>query len=167
MGNGYRNTCAVLTGLIASLLCAGALPAHAERIGDTDACTPGFWKTHQESWEEYAPADSVASMLATSYGGASYTFPPELTQFQSMTMGDTLAGGGGPGSTGAAAILLRHAAAAFLNAAHEGLGYPLQRFGGDGISPDVRDALGTVDRETMLDLAADLDGLHNSLNCPL
>ena len=62
--------------------------------------------------------------------------------------------------------MLRAAVAATLNAAHEGLGYPLRRAGDDGIFAMVNEALASGDRQTMLQLARYLDELNN-LGCPL
>ncbi|QCC78503.1 hypothetical protein [Nocardioides daphniae] len=72
---------------------------------------------------------------------------------------------------GAELILARAAAAAYLNAAHEGLGYPWRRWetGLDGRGPliaTVRAALASGDRATILDLASRLDA-DNNLGCPL
>jgi len=64
-------------------------------------------------------------------------------------------------------LLLHHAVAAYLNAAHEGLGYPYRRFGEPG---DLRDAINSAlasgDRATMLELKDKLDAANN-LGCPL
>jgi len=53
--------------------------------------------------------------------------------------------------------------AAWLNAAHERLGYPLRR---NEFVAEVNAAIASGDRQTMLDLAAELDSLNN-LGCPL
>jgi hypothetical protein len=82
-----------------------------------------------------------------------------------------LQGGGGSGAAGASAILARAASAAYLNAAHEGLGYPWRRkgLGLDGRPPlvaTVNAAFRSGDRATMLALASRLDA-ENNLGCPL
>ncbi len=153
---------------IAVLLAAGALstaltatvgvaPAGATNIG-TEGCTPGYWKNHTENWQEYRPTARL---------GRLFTLPPELAKNSDVTMLQALQGGGGPGLDGAAKILFRAAAAAYLNAAHEGVGYPYRRFKEPfDISAQVNAALASLDRDTMLDLATTLDNANN-LGCPL
>lgn len=157
----------VAAGLVAGLLMnLGGGIALANRVGDTDACTPGYWKNHQENWEEYTGSTTLGRMLATSSTGPEYTFPAQLSSLQSKTMAEALKFRGGSDVMGAAQILLHHATAAFLNAAHEGLGYPYQRFGEGNLIDRVRTALESGDRDQMLALAAELDDKHNELECP-
>lgn len=62
---------------------------------------------------------------------------------------------------------MRAAVAAWLNAANEGLGFPMRRWSDPGnIVPSVNMAIASGDRATMLDLAAILDDANN-LGCPL
>ena len=62
---------------------------------------------------------------------------------------------------------MRASVAAFLNAAHEGVGYPYRRFGDPGnLQATINAALASLDRQTMLDLATWLDTANN-LGCPL
>jgi hypothetical protein len=57
--------------------------------------------------------------------------------------------------------------AAFLNAAHEGLGYPYRRFEEPGnMWAAIDAALASGDRATMINLAAVFDAANN-LGCPL
>jgi hypothetical protein len=144
-----------------------AAPASATAVGNSEGCTPGFWKNHTPwtSYEvEYSTGQTVSSML----GG--YTFPASLSQFQGTTMLEALQGSGGPGVTGAAKILLRAGTAAYLNADVEIL-YPYRRdttgFGGvASLKSLITSALNSQDRATMLALAAQLDAANN-LGCPL
>lgn len=145
----------------------GAGVATATRTGETDACTPGYWKNHHEAWEEYVPSDTLSAMLSSSYKGAPYVFQGELAFLQTATMEQALNFGGGSGIEGGAKILMHHAVASFLNAAHEGLGYPYQRFGPGNMVNRIRAALESGDRDQMLALAAELDDLNNDLECPL
>ncbi len=90
---------------------------------------------------------------------------------EDLSLKEALAGGGGKGVAGAELILARAATAAFLNAAHEGVGYPWRRYaeGLDGRPPlvqTVNTALRSGDRDTMLTLAQKLDA-DNNLGCPL
>jgi hypothetical protein len=137
----------------------GATAAHATNIGH-EGCTPGYWKTHETNWQETKP---------TVLFGALYV--DARANVAGLTLDQALQGGGGPGADGAATILARAATAAWLNAAHEGVGYPWRRTsnGLDGrppLVPTVNAAFATGDRATMLALATRLDN-DNNLGCPL
>jgi len=158
-----RNTVRAL--LCAILLATGlgvAPPAQANRIGN-DGCTPGYWKNHTDNWFEDA-ANTVA--IPTTKTVESAFVEAGAYPVGDWTFLQALQGGGGPGVDGAARILARAAVAAYLNAAHEGLGYPLRRFSPGGIVDMVNDAFASGDRATMLRLARRLDELNN-LGCPL
>lgn len=120
-----------------------------------EGCTPGYWKNHTGSWagSGYSPGQTAGSVF--SLGG----FP----SLASQTLLQTLQGGGGSGTTGAAKILLRAAVAALLNAAHAGVEYPRTT---TAIIADVNAALASNNRNTMLALATALDD-DNNLGCPL
>ena len=84
---------------------------------------------------------------------------------------DALDAQGGTDLKGAAEILFRAGAAAWLNAAHEGLGYPYRRFyqGLDGRPSLIylmNSTLQSGSRWKMLKLATKLDQANN-LGCPL
>ena len=134
-------------------------------------CSPGFWKNHPdvEKFWEYLPGQNLDPVFAV---------PPTLvanvTLLQALsrlarqaastgTLLQALSFPGGPGARGGAQILLRAAVAALLNAASPVVEYPLSQ--SDVIS-QVNTALATGNRETMLLLASQLDGLNN-LGCPL
>jgi hypothetical protein len=124
-------------------------------IDEFEGCTPGYWKNHTSSWAGtgYSPGQTAGSVF--SLGG----FP----SLASQTLLQTLQGGGGPGTTGAAKILLRAAVAALLNAAHSGVDYTRTT---TGIIADVNAALASNNRNSMLALAGELDD-DNNLGCPL
>ncbi len=69
---------------------------------------------------------------------------------------------GGRGDVGAARILLRAAVAAVLNAEHPVINYP---FTTSQIIAQVNSALATHNRETILNLATQLDD-YNNLGTP-
>lgn len=141
---------ALVVGLIAT-------PALAEGVGN-DGCTPGYWKNHTDNWEEA----TTSTLLDTEFD-----FPASLSALADDTFIQALQYKGGATLEDAAKILMRAAVAAWLNAAHDGLGYPLQRGTGSGdIEPMVNAALASEDRDTILALATYLDGLNNS-TCPL
>jgi hypothetical protein len=148
-------------GLIVTLAATSVLliaPAHANRVGN-EGCTPGFWKNHPSRWQEATPSKALHFELvkaAVNLDGDRDT----------DTFMDALRYQGGPGLEGAKRILLRAAVAAWLNAASEELGYPLRRYGEDGFVADVKAALASGNRQTMLNLAERLDRLNN-LGCPL
>ncbi|MGH9186503.1 MAG: hypothetical protein ACRD0U_11905 [Acidimicrobiales bacterium] len=144
-------------------LAAGSAPAGAVGVGD-EGCTPGYWKNHPAAWEEFVfGASKLSQVVGDGVLDAQFVFPASLAGFADDTLSSALQGGGGPGLTGATTILVRAASAAVLNAAHDGLGYPLQR-------PEIYDlvnaALASEDRATILDVASQLDALNN-LGCPL
>ncbi len=138
-------------------VCAAAPAAQATNIG-TEGCTPGYWKNHTESWEEYWPTMRLKYL---------FTLPAELSAYADVTMLQALSFKGGSGNDGAARILLRAAVAAHLNAAHEGVGYPYRRAKLPGnLRATIDAALASGDREQMLQVAAWLDEANN-LGCPL
>jgi hypothetical protein len=140
-----------------------ATPASATNIGN-EGCTPGYWKNHLYNWQEYSPATPLQSKTDP---GKAFQLGQFSTKYGSATFGDALSFQGGSGLDGAFQILMRASVAAFLNAAHEGVGYPLRRFSEPGtIQADVNAALASGSRAQMLALATQLDGFNN-LGCPL
>ncbi len=141
-----------------------ATPVNANDFGDSEGCTPGYWKNHTDSWQEADPSKSYTGKFAS---GAQYSSVSSLTQLQALD------GGGGPGLNGAARILARASMAAYLNAAVEGIEFPWRRnppAQPDDIRPRLVPAVDAAfdsrDRSTMLDLATRLDA-DNNLGCPL
>lgn len=124
-------------------------------VGD-EGCTPGYWKNHTGSWA--AAGLSPGQTTGSVFSGAS-AFP----SLASQTLLQSLQGGGGSGTLGAAKILLRAAVAALLNASHPNVDYPRTT---SNIIADVNSALASNNRNTMLDLAGDLDDDNNG-GCPL
>lgn len=142
-------------GVLRLPLPAGPGPGE-EPPGDETGCTPGYWKNHTDSWAGtgYSPGQTTGSV----FSGAS-AFP----SLASQSLLQSLQGGGGPGTLGAAKILLRAAVAALLNAAHPDIDYPRTTA---EILMDVNSALTSNNRSTMLALASELDS-DNNLGCPL
>lgn len=146
---------ASVVGLVLGL---GAVSAQANQIG-YDGCTPGYWKNHTDNWQEAGPGDPVSMYYVVT------------SQLSGTSMEQALALKGGPGAEGAERILIRAAVASWLNASHEGLGFPWRRNAGglDGrphLVLTVNAAIASGDRDTMLDLAEWLDDDNNS-DCPL
>lgn len=154
----YKLSAGLIVGALAASLMVGVPAATADNIGN-EGCTPGYWKNHTSNWEEYRPASTLGNnwpVLKTSY-----------PQYANATFLKALSYKGGPGTEGAVRLLLHHAVAAYLNAAHEGVAYPYRRFRQPG---DLRDAINAAlasdDRATMLALKDKLDAANN-LGCPL
>ena len=136
-----------------------ATPAYATGTG-YEGCTPGYWKNHTTNWQEAEPSDLLSSIYSQARANVA-----------GLTLEEALAGSGGPGADGAAVILARAATAAWLNAAHDGLGYPWQRNatspqGNPPLVATVNAAFLTGSRSAMLELATQLDS-DNNLGCPL
>jgi hypothetical protein len=134
----------------AVMMLTAASTGSAVNIGD-EGCTPGFWKNNPGAWEGYSPTQTVSSVFSAAPA-------PDADD----TLMEALQGGGG-----AVHILLRASVAAFLNAEHEGIGYPYRRFAEPGmLHAKIQAALASGDRATMLELASWLDAANN-LGCPL
>jgi hypothetical protein len=118
-----------------------------------ESCGLGFWKNQEAPWLEtdYSPGDELVGVFTN--------VPSELA---GATLMEALRFGGGPGTVGAAKILLRTAVVALLNADH-----PDIKFGytADDVINQVSAAL-DGNRKDMLDLANQLNAI-NSQNCPL
>ena len=149
-------------------------PASAVDVG-ANGCTPGYWKNHTDSWQEYEPAQLLGGDLRPGAGMAYFAFDadPAYTPYKTVTFAQALRLKGGPGLDGATQILMRATVAAFLNAAHEfdpavtGDGYPYRRFNDPGnILTKVNAALASTDRARLLAVASWLDRANN-LGCPL
>ncbi len=153
--------------LAASLGVAAAGPAGATAVGNTQGCTPGYWKNHPQSWLERPTDTAPVYTPSTPLSTISNAFNSYLP---GATFGSALQGGGGTGLTGAAKILARAATASWLNATVE-IAFPYRRFqpgygGVQSINTLVTNALLSGDRQTIIDLAATLDQANN-LGCPL
>jgi hypothetical protein len=157
MRNRLRAAVAVLGMAALSAVTLVPATAGATNIGN-QGCTPGYWKNHTSNWQEYSPNQTLDTLFA---------FPDQLAEFRTKTLAEALALQGGPGVSGATQILMRASVAAFLNAAHEGLGYPYRRYSDPfNIHLQVNNALASLDRATMINLAGVLDAANN-LGCPL
>jgi hypothetical protein len=145
---------------LAALTTFAATPtASAVEIG-YEGCTPGYWKNHTDNWEEAKTTTLFGDRFTSATAGVA-----------GLTFLQALQARGGAGVDGAAQILARASTAAYLNAAHEGLGYPWRRakVGLDGRPPlvdTVNAAYASGNRDVMLALASRLDA-DNNLGCPL
>lgn len=125
-----------------------------EELGD-EGCTPGYWKNHPGSWP--ATGFSRSQTLESVFN------VPDGFGLDNVTLLAALSLAGGPGTAGAARLLLHHAVAALLNASHPGVDYPRTTA---SIIADVNAALATGSRSTMLVLKDALDR-DNQRGCPI
>ncbi|MGH9779587.1 MAG: prealbumin-like fold domain-containing protein, partial [Candidatus Acidiferrales bacterium] len=131
-----------------------------------EGCTPGYWKNHTglgpqgNAWPPsgHLPGDALNSVWTIP--ACVDTADPKIDD---ATLLQALSFKGGSGIGGGARNLLRAAVAALLNASHPDVNYP--RSEADVIA-DVQAALDSCDRNTMLQLAGELDE-DNNLGCPL
>jgi hypothetical protein len=152
---------AVAAALLVPITAFGAGQAGATNLGN-EGCTPGYWKNHTDNWYENVdqPIDATKKTLAKA------GFVTVKVSGRDLLL-TALSYKGGSGAAGAERILLRAAVAGWLNAAHEGLGYPWRRNSDPGnLVATVNAAIATGDRATMLALASEIDALNN-LGCPL
>lgn len=122
----------------------------AAQASGSAGCTPGFWKTNPGRALTVGGVDIENAYIKDYFA----------TDFTEKYI-DALGYKGGNGIDGAARILLRAAAAGYLNAALSGYAYTQGQLVGL-----VDSALGSDDRDTMLALASQID-LENNQGCPL
>ena len=136
-----------------SLLTVGVSKAYANGIYGTPTptpagLTPGYWKNHPEACVGYSTNQTLESVFDV----------PDSLGLDNVTLMDALRFKGGPGVNGGAQILLRAAVAALLNAASPDVDYPRSTV---QVISQVNTALASLDRDTMLDLASQLDAFNN------
>lgn len=120
-----------------------------------NGCTPGYWKQdqHFDSWVTYTQSQTLESVFDV----------PDSLGMDNTTLLAALDGGGGPGVQGAATILLRAATASLLNStANVSFSLTTQQ-----VIDRTNAALATLDRDTILALAGNLDARNNAGSCPL
>jgi hypothetical protein len=143
----------VQEGLGWDVYCIDVLPPPPPPPSAQYGCTPGYWKNHTERW-----ASLTGTTLSSLYPASANYGLGGSTLLQSLSFR------GGRGTLGSAYILLRAAAAAYLNSLPQyNLNYPLTTA---QITSAVNAALASNDRGTMISLAALLD-IANNLGCPL
>lgn len=130
-------------------------PTHTPVPVAVEGCSHGYWKQthHFDSWIGFTPNQTLESVFDV----------PNSLGIDNDTLLQALKYGGGSGVTGGARILLRATVAALLNAAHPDVDYPRTT---QAVIAEVNAALASGHRNTMLDLAGDLDH-DNNLGCPL
>ena len=157
----HTQTAGVLLAMLAMLLTVVSVPPADAHVGE-EGCTPGYWKTHTDSWPStYAPSMAMQD--------AFWFLNPAAPNLQDHTWDDSmhaaLGYGGGPGLEGAAQILLRAATAALLNTDAEVDYITVNK---PQIVTMVRDALKSQDRGTIISVAEYLDDANNGVDgCPL
>ena len=130
--------------------------AQVDIISLYQGLTPGYWKNHPLKWPSlYIPDGPSATKVGDpiAFDGA-WESISQLSALAGDTLMKALAYPGGKGLVGAAQTLLRAGTAALLNAAHPDINY---RYTEDEVRKAVEDALNSGSRNTMLDVATDLD----------
>ena len=121
-----------------------------------EGCTPGYWKQEQH-FDNWTAPYTPDTLFEDVFADPNNLIPDDTTLL------DALEFGGGPGAEGAARILARAAVASLLNAASPDVDFTMSVA---DVIADVNAALASGNRQTMLDLAGDLDA-DNNLGCPL
>ena len=116
-----------------------------------EGCTPGFWKNHTSAWDVYTTSTTLGSVFTNTGTLSSRTF------LQALSFG------GGSTLQAAKQILLRAAVAALLNSVDDVVDYSLS---GQQVINRVNNALASNNRQTILNLANNLD-TRNNAGCPL
>ena len=127
-------------------------------------CTPGFWKNpkHFALWTGYTPTQLVSSVYNVP---ASFPDGSQGSTLAGSTLAAALAFQGGNDLNGAAQILLRASVAGLLNSTSSGVAYPYTTA---QIISSTNAALNSGDRNTMINLATQIDNANNGLGgCPL
>jgi hypothetical protein len=149
---------AAIVVVVATLALAPSVQAVGARVVSG---SPRYWRRHPAAWQGIAPADTFGAVFDGANGHVA-----------DLTMLEALQARGGRGVRGASRTLARAAAAAWLNAAHDDVGYPWRRAGfGEGGRPGLVNTVNVVfannDRATMLALATWLDHDNDRAECPL
>ena len=142
-------------GFSASVIAAAILAAGVVAPGaSAHACTPGFYKNHEDVTAALIAQGGHGNTLGSVFGATG--------SFAGVTILDALDGGGGPGLNGALTILYRAAAAAYLNGiAEPGWIGPSTA----NLIANVKNVVATGDRDTILAYATELDTDNNSGGC--
>jgi len=134
------------------------MPIQAEcPCAGLEGCTPGFWKNHPDCWGCYQEAT-----LVEIFGNV---WDSKFSEYKNDTLMDALRYKGGSGLKGKARNLLRHAAAALLNACAADVDYPLTV---QQIIDEVNEALDSIDlnQGAIVGLQGELKD-YNELGCPI
>lgn len=117
-------------------------------------CTPGYYKNHTSlaQWGGINPSTKVGDV-----------FNKASTPLANYTLLQALSFQGGSTLEGASEILLRAGVAAYINANHSSVSYPIS---GEDVVLRVNGALASNDRATIINMASELDSFNN-LGCPL
>jgi hypothetical protein len=125
-------------------------------------CTPGFWKANADKKGANAWPVSPNTLLSSVF-----TIPPCLAgcpeNYNTITLREALSLQGGKTLCQKAEILLRAAAAAYLNSLSTCVQYPIST---GTLVNEVNTALASCDSAAIITEATRLDGFNN-LGCPL
>jgi hypothetical protein len=135
---------------------------HTPEDCNQQGCTPGFWKANFDKKGANAwpvPTNTLLSSV--------FTIPACLAgcpeNYTTITLREALSLQGGKTTCQKAEILLRAAAAAYLNSQSGCVGYPIST---GALIAEVNTALASCDSGAIITEATRLDGFNN-LGCPL
>lgn len=135
---------------------------HVEDCNEGQGCTPGFWKANADKKGANAWPVSPNTLLSSVF-----TIPPCLSgcpeNYNTITLREALSLQGGKTLCQKAEILLRAAAAAYLNSLSTCVQYPIST---GTLVTEVNTALASCDSGAIITEATRLDGFNN-LGCPL
>lgn len=156
----------------------------ATDFGETHGCTAGFWASRTSLWDEATDPNMEnegslrpGNTVDQAFSWRSRGFAPfdaasaSVADLREATVLDALRFTDAAGVEGAARAAVREMAAAYLNAAYEGMEFPYRRFAtGENGNPSLVSlltvALEAGDERQLRDLAARLRAV-NDLGCPL
>ena len=110
-------------------------------------CTPGYWKNHPEDWVGYTPGQTLGSVFSN--------VPASVAGTSLM---DAMSFSGGPSLLDKKKLLLHHAVAALLNAAHPDVDYA---FTTTQVITWTSDMLLNTDKDAVLGLKNLFDSENN------
>jgi hypothetical protein len=135
---------------------------HVDNCVAEQGCTPGFWKANADKKGANAWPVSPNTLLSSVF-----TIPPCLSgcpeNYNTITLREALSLQGGKTLCQKAEILLRAAAAAYLNSLSTCVQYPIST---GTLVAEVNTALASCDSGAIITEATRLDGFNN-LGCPL
>jgi hypothetical protein len=135
---------------------------HIEDCNEGQGCTPGFWKANADKKGANAWPVSPDTLLSSVF-----TIPACLSgcpeNYNTITLREALSLQGGKTLCQKAEILLRAAAAAYLNSLSTCVQYPIST---GTLVTEVNAALASCDSAAIITEATRLDGFNN-LGCPL
>lgn len=160
-----RHSRAALAGMLALVLTFGLSPAAMAHVGN-EGCTPGYWKTHLDTWAETTVPWTPETPLGWKFDVLNAY--PVYADLADDTFLEALKYRGGPSLVHKAQILLRAATASVLNATATGSSDVDFLYTTHEVEAIVTDALSSMDKDAIIAAADLLDAANNGPDgCPL